>query len=311
LSGQSAGAYSTCDLIASPLAKGLFSRAVMHSGNCNTSRRAKAEAQGDELAAALGCSDRANVLTCLRSKTAKEVAGATMPNYTSKENFNWGPTVDGYFLPEPPSQSFASGVHNHVSLIMGITAIEFSTLWSSVYSSIRLPTSEVDYAADVRTIFGAAYADRLVAAYPASSYASFAQALAMMASDIWFACPNRSYARLISRHQEEPVRRFLFAHAFDSGPARSMGAGHGADLFYAWRIFPVPWWTPSARELALSDTMTDYFARFARAGDPNGEGAPPWLPYEVASDSYLIFDTPVGTGTGMRQSQCDLLEALR
>jgi para-nitrobenzyl esterase len=130
----------------------------------------------------------------------------------------------------------------------------------------------------------------------------------MMASDVWFSCPNRAYARLISSHQQETVRRFLFAHAFDTGPARPNGAGHGSDLFYVLHLFPFPWWTPSPRETALSDIMTGYWTRFAATGDPNGAGAPMWTPYDASADSYFVFDTPIGTAAGLRQAQCDFID---
>lgn len=310
LFGHSAGAYSTCELVASPLGKGLFSRAIMHSGNCNVSPRARAEAQGDAVATALGCTDPTKVLSCLRGKTADEIAGAKAPTYTEEGSFNWGPTVDGYFLPEPPDRLFSAGKHNHVSLLMGVTALEFSTLWKTFFSAIPLPTTEMEYVDDVKRVFGPSLADTLIAHYPVSAYPTPAYAIAMMASDAWFVCPNRAYARLIASHQQEPVRRFFFSHVFDSGPARPLGAGHGFDLFYVLRLFPFSWWTPSDREVALSDAMMGYWTRFAKTGDPNGGAAPPWAPYDPAVDSFLDMDTPIKSGGGLRQSQCDFLDTV-
>ena len=61
--GESAGGVSVCSLIASPLAKGLFSGAIMESGGCPGKTRADAEAHGQKVATTAGCSDAA----CLRA----------------------------------------------------------------------------------------------------------------------------------------------------------------------------------------------------------------------------------------------------
>src|SRR5262249_22285522 len=70
--GQSAGAISTAALYASPLARGLFAGAIMHSGNGEATPRTRAEAGGAELARRLDCSD----VACLRSKSASAIATA-------------------------------------------------------------------------------------------------------------------------------------------------------------------------------------------------------------------------------------------
>jgi para-nitrobenzyl esterase len=311
LFGQSAGAYSTCNLVASPRAGGLFSRAAMHSGNCSVVAREKAEAWAEAFAAAVGCSDAASVAACLRGKTGSQLAGAKAPRYVQEGAFSWGPTVDGDLLPVAPHILFATGKHNHVPLLMGVTMHEFSTLWGSVFASVPLPRSKAEYAAVTAQIFGSAHVSDLLTHYPLSDYASPAHAIITMASDIWFVCPNRAYARLIAGHQEEPVRRFLFAHVFDVGPMRPYGAGHGHDVYFLFHIPPLPWWLPTPRERELSQTLTGYWMRFAKTGDPNGKGALAWPPYDPALDSYMTFDTELITRTGLRREQCDFIDSVQ
>jgi carboxylesterase type B len=66
--GQSAGAISTGALYASPLARGLFARAIMHSGNGEAIPRAKA------LAGGAGRAPWAADIACLRDKSASAIA---------------------------------------------------------------------------------------------------------------------------------------------------------------------------------------------------------------------------------------------
>ncbi len=306
--GQSAGGYATCSLVTSPLAKGLFSRAIIHSGNCSTRERSIAEAQGDAVATALGCEGTADVVACMREKRPEEVVGAKAPNFTAGATFSWGPTVDGYMLPSQPYALIGKGLHNQVSLIIGVTALEFSSLWASAYPTVALPKTESEYRDVVNKLYGSTAAETLTEHYPLSEYASPAHAVVSMASDISFVCPARAYARLFVAHQKEPVRRFVFSHGFDSGSAKTYGAGHGFDLFYVFRLFPFSFWTPSEREIALSDTMTDYWTQFATTGDPNG--TVPWLPYDPASDSYLDLDVAVRQAAGFRKAQCDFIDSI-
>jgi para-nitrobenzyl esterase len=70
IDGQSAGAASVCDMLASPLARGLFERGVIESGPCNTIAPlslSAAETLGEQFAVAAGCTDPSTVVTCLRN----------------------------------------------------------------------------------------------------------------------------------------------------------------------------------------------------------------------------------------------------
>jgi len=310
LFGQSAGATDGCVLVASPLAKGLFSRVIMHSGVCAALPRARALEAGDEVADRLGCTAAADVLACMRAKPAASVAAAVASSFTAG-GFSWNPIVDGELLPESPAALLAAGAHNRMPMVLGVTAHETTTLWRSAYPSVPVPATAADHEAAMQSIYGPSLGRYVAAQYPAASYPSPAFASVAATSDASFVCPAREAARVVAVAQGEPVRRFLFAHVLASGPARSLGAGHGFDLLFTFAMHPLSFFTPTPSELALEDAMIGYWTRFAATGDPNGAGAPAWPPYDPAADTHLVLDDTITLGRGLRAAQCDFWTAVR
>ncbi|HMI89926.1 MAG TPA: carboxylesterase family protein [Polyangiales bacterium] len=117
--GESGGGSKVLSCMASPLAKGLFHRAVIESGsrsampNAVTARQT-AEEGGQRLAANFGIPEDANVLSALRAKTWQEIlAGATAAMVTSNLS------IDGWVLPQSVNDVFAAGKQSDVPLIVG------------------------------------------------------------------------------------------------------------------------------------------------------------------------------------------------
>ncbi len=54
-----------------------------------------------------------------------------------------------------------------------------------------------------------------------------------------------------------------------------------------------------------------YWTRFARNGDPNGEGAPEWPAFTRENDEHLILDSDVRVGRALRKEACDLFDSIR
>jgi para-nitrobenzyl esterase len=121
VAGQSAGGFHIAALLASPLAKGLFQRAILESGGApdNTMEHvlAAAEEDGLRLAQAKG----AHNLAEFRAMPWREVFAP--PPMGSGIRF-WN-LVDGYVVPASPDQVFADGKENDVPTLAGINADEF------------------------------------------------------------------------------------------------------------------------------------------------------------------------------------------
>jgi para-nitrobenzyl esterase len=120
--GESAGGMSVGSLIASPLAKGLFARAILESGTgvgIGTSPRQALEAVGTQLAESLGIhgagADAAKRLRAVSADTVLAVAARVGTPGTPR----FWPVIDGWVLPQPVDSAISSGKANLVPVIAG------------------------------------------------------------------------------------------------------------------------------------------------------------------------------------------------
>ena len=120
--GESAGGFSVGSLIASPLARGLFQRAILESG-VGTGRFAQsldsAQATGVRVASALGVTGTdAKALQRLREVNRDSVLAASIRVAGDKGNPIHWPVVDGYLLPRTVDSMLTRG-GNIVPVIVG------------------------------------------------------------------------------------------------------------------------------------------------------------------------------------------------
>jgi para-nitrobenzyl esterase len=119
--GESGGGSKVLSCMASPLAEGLFHRAIIESGSRSsapmaTTPRETAEAGGQRVAAKLGVEEGPDTAEQLRAKTWEEVQAAS----TDMEvMFSPNLSVDGWVLPLPVNEAFAQGEQSDVPLIVG------------------------------------------------------------------------------------------------------------------------------------------------------------------------------------------------
>ena len=300
LFGESAGAVNTCMLVASPLARGLFARALMESGACVASDAATAQRSASDFAQAAGCTG-ADVATCLRALPASTVV-QTLPgvvDLTSLGRPRYGPYVDGRVLPDDPLTRIESGKANRVPMIVGSNADETAIF-------VRNVQTPDEYRAAV-TAMAPAAAAAILAEYPAESYASGRAAMIAVTTDALFTCGARRTVRAALAGQGQPVYRYFFTHTMAGGVLRALGAFHGLELFFVFGHLDTTGYTPTADEQALSVAMMHAWANFAATGDPNGTGAPAWPRAKAGADPFVQLDTPTASGDGVRTAAVRLL----
>jgi para-nitrobenzyl esterase len=287
--GESGGSRSVNWLMASPLAKGLFQRAIgeSHTVFGRMQSLADAHARGETFARGAG----AGSLTELRAMPADDLLSAFLAD---SEGFR-SAIVDGWFLPEDIYSIFAAGRQNDVALITGATNDEAGR----PRRRGGAPHTRSEYESWVRSAFGD-FAERTLAAYPAEGDADVRRAYHDLTRDTNFA-GHRTWAKLQSETGSAPAWLYLFSHSVpaysSTGGVVRRGAPHGAEISFVFdnlRQADRPW---SAVDHAVADTVSSYWVNFARSGDPNGPGLPRWPPYDAQTEETVDIGSTVRAAT--------------
>ncbi|HEX6738854.1 MAG TPA: carboxylesterase family protein, partial [Vicinamibacteria bacterium] len=286
--GHSAGGDSVAQLLASPLAEGLFHRAVIQSGGLGTARpRAEMEEAGTKIAARLGA-PASDPLPALRALPVEALVGAADGGFDA--------SADGWVIPAPGPSALAAGQAHALPLLVGATSDEAR--------AFALPHDLATYRNAIAEA-GPAWQERVAARYPAASEDQVPAALTRLVTERDFVCP----ARYIAAHRGGPAWLYLFSAAPAPGPAGTrLGAFHGTDVRLLFdRTYGLPRRPDDAK---VGDAMRRYWARFAAAGDPNTPGLPDWPAYRTASPHHLDLQAPLRTGGDLAADACALFDAM-
>jgi len=302
LLGHSAGAKGVWVLMSSPLSKGLFHGAIVHSAVREGARRQdEADDVGQQLSKRLGCLNAPDELACMRGKSAEEVVGA-MPSGPGSRNY--GAVVDRKVLEATPIAVMQGGQHHHVPILQGNVADEMSTLGVG-------PTdidTEEKYETAVKSLASkmGASASEMLQLYPSSEYPAPHKAYNALRADMEYLCPSRRVLTAISGKQTEFVGRFFYTHTFSGGPNVQFGAAHGFELLFVFDSLRGARVPPTNDELALVKMFQDTWSSFARTGTPPAF----WKRYDAQKDNYAIFDTTMSEAEGLHAKRCKLWDTL-
>ncbi len=288
--GESAGSFSVSAQMASPLAKGLFQKAIGESGGAFFSgglsfepRSVREEMDVKRVSEKLGVTTLAE----LRAIPAQKLVDAFSP--PQSRDFDFGdPDVDGYFLPEPVPSIFAAGKQNDVPLLAGWNHDEGSF---EIAFSPQRPTAD-SLKAMAQKEFGDK-APEFLKLYPSDTPEQTLRSAEDFAGDKFIAFST--WAWLEAQAQAKTGKQPVYRYRFDLGPPADpkgpqLGAYHSAEIEYVFGQLDSKAgvaWLPEHR--ALSDEMQKYWANFARSGDPNGPGLPKWPAYSAADGWRVMF----------------------
>ncbi|MEM6703454.1 MAG: carboxylesterase family protein [Acidobacteriota bacterium] len=299
--GESAGSWSVNTLVASPLADGLFHKAIGQSGGAfrplprlsqDLTGIPSGESAGRELAASLGIAENDTTLAELRSLPATQLMEAAF----EPGRFRTAVVIDGYSITDDVFATFERQEQAAVPTMLGSTADELT----SFLGAADPPAS--DFEAGARARYGER-ADAFLALYPTDGDSAW-RATVDSGSDTTFACQMRTWARY-NAGLGQGTYLYSFSHAPPHPDKERLGAFHAAEIAYAFDNLDATGYEVDDVDRQLAKTMSSYWASFARTGVPTADGAPEWPAYDAETGAYLDLGSEITSGSNLRGAQCD------
>jgi para-nitrobenzyl esterase len=304
--GFSAGGVSVHSLLTMPKARGLFQKAIVESGGSRDSvltarpmskdgvdpnYPVSAETIGINFAHSMGIDGTdAAALTKLRALSAEQVVrgappqtGAIVPSYETT------PILDGKLITETAESAYKAGREPRVPLMLGSNSDD------TAGNRIKATTKEQLFAR-----YGK-WSDQAKAAYDPDGSTDLATLIARANDDFGQAEPARFAAGAFAKNGSAV---YLYRFSYVQTAMRDMlrgGTPHGGEIAFVFGTLGTPFFgppppPPTPQDLAVSRMAQGYWVNFARTGDPNGTGLPPWPRYDPAKG--LIFDFHVDGSAG-------------
>lgn len=287
LFGESAGAANIGYLMTSPLAGGLFHRAISASGGYQMQDDLDledAEKVGLALAAALP--DQPD-LAALRKLSSAQVFKAA---HEALRDHDFGPVVDGRVLTQSPAAFYR---HQGLAHDLMIGTNEDEWLMYVDGDPAKLASTLQDLPAAVRTLFSAR------AARETDVQRGHAQTVTI----INMACPAYLMAASVSgdRHRAWLYR---FTRIRPGPGGQRLRAYHGAEIPYVFDTHD-SWLSGDETDTELTTAMVAYWSNFARTGDPNGAGLPPWPAFDPKEAQAQALGSRIGPMAAPDRALCD------
>ena len=276
IAGQSAGSMSINALVASPLTKGLFKRAIAESGSflvknplIAATALQGAEAAGEKAAEKAG----AKSLADLRAMSAEDAMKKLQGRYS--------PIVDDYVLPEAIPDIFAHNKQNHVPVITGWNGDEFGS--GPVKKENFIKQAQQQYGADAETF---------LKYFPAETDEQATASQGTLTRDMTFALSGYKWANVQSQYADAPVYLYNFERKVPaSADFVKYGAFHTGEVCYVMNNLKFLNNRPFGQtDFALANLMSDYWVNFIKTGNPNGKGLPEWPKYNTTDNLVKVFD---------------------
>ena len=284
IAGESAGSSSVNALCCSPLAKGLFKRAIGESSSISQQTpphtfrtMEKALSMGNKIKEEFGVSS----VSELRAISAEDLIKTHYENSAM--------TVDGYALTKTPYETYLAHENNEEALLNGYNVKEADAF--VVPQFLLSPTNKDNIRERLIAYFNESVADELIAYYKDEINDNSFSVLNEAVSVYWFINPHHNWSNMAYQNGED-VYRYQFTK--ENG---YYGTYHSGEIIYAYGNLGLSkkQFAYNEKDYELSEVMVKYWLNFIKTGNPNGEGLPKWEKY--SPEENLVLE--VGENVGM------------
>ena len=293
IAGQSAGAFSVTALIASPLAKGLFHKAIPQSGGLLSNMLSQNLAKAEESGLNFMKKANANSIADLRKKSADELQKLSNDQTLGR----FGTTMDGYVLPTDLRAYFKKGLHNQTPLLAGWVTGDGSFLGDA-------KMTVEDYKKEAQTKYGDK-ADTYLSIFPATTDDEVKKAKQKMTLLGFAGLP----AHLLAGFNTQKSYMYQFGHVPPDKPNfPNYGAFHTSEVPYT--LHTLHTWNRPWQQLDkdLENTISSYWVNFAKTGNPNGANLPEWKSYDKQTGNIMLLGDKVEVKAAFLKKEFDFLE---
>jgi para-nitrobenzyl esterase len=301
--GESAGATSICTLMAMPLAKGLFKRAIVQSGVPNpdgfnlSDRKLTTEWILEELK--LKPYDLEEFRKLPSEEIIKAMIKVLEKGLVKRVNIEFKPWIDGEIVPQHLIKVINEGYAKDIELIIG-TNLEEYKFWRAFepnFQDMNLSrlTKRMRYSGGEENEI-----DQIINTYKNSLEENNLPSTPREIFDMYmteskFRIPSIKFAEAQSKHQKDTyMYLFTWKTPFEDGKYGSM---HALEIPFIFHTFmdDYLWIFPKRTEetVSLSEKMMDFWISFAKTGNPNHGGVFNWPNYDIEKRKTIIFDTNI------------------
>ena len=309
--GESSGGTSVAVLQASPLARGLFHRAIGQSGAPFHPMRHRTqdytfapsgESNGLRFGAALVGGQADQSLAALRKAPADKIHEVTQSSQAFRV-YEYFAMVDGEVLVEDVATTFANGHQADVPTLVGSTSDESSVpvdhlatiMGTGVKGFNRFVASMLP---EVR--------DDIPTYYPAATDDQAMQSWRDLLNNLNFNYPMRAWARGM-----QSLRSDAYLYWFSLRPpvpnADHLGAFHGSFQMYLFGDLKAFSAKPTDADRRFSEMLAETWVRFARTGNPNGGSLPDWPAFTAENEAYMELGAHLKAGDNLEMPRVDLI----